>query len=103
MSRPSTPYFGAKAWMPGTRPGMTVEIDAGGAELHSCPPVSELDVLEEPQHPRPGKAAEARVVDRIGDEEVPGPRNDDAADIEARLNERVEKRDRLGRRVDDVV
>ena len=25
LSRPSTPYFGAKAWMPGTRPGMTEE------------------------------------------------------------------------------
>jgi 4-carboxymuconolactone decarboxylase len=26
MSRPSTPYFGAKAWMPATSAGMTVEI-----------------------------------------------------------------------------
>jgi len=28
MSRPSTPYFGAKAWMPATSAGMTVESDA---------------------------------------------------------------------------
>ena len=27
-SRPSTPYFGAKAWMPATSAGMTVESDA---------------------------------------------------------------------------
>jgi hypothetical protein len=30
MSRPSTPYFAAKTWMPGTRPGMTVEKVAQG-------------------------------------------------------------------------
>src|SRR5437879_582340 len=31
MSRPSTPYFDAKAWMPATSAGMTVEIGASDA------------------------------------------------------------------------
>jgi len=30
LSRPSTPYFVAETWMPGTRPGMTQNLNYAG-------------------------------------------------------------------------
>jgi len=36
VSRPSTPYFAAKTWMPGTRPGMTAEWQCYTAPVHSA-------------------------------------------------------------------
>ena len=51
----------------------------------------------------PCKAAEARFVHGIGDEEMPCAGNDNGAGEEARLLKRIEEGHRLRRRIDNVV
>src|SRR5262249_43432891 len=60
-------------------------------------------VLKESHCLRTGEAAEAGIVHRIGDEEMPGTRDHHRADEETRLFESGEKRYGLRPRIDNVV
>src|ERR1700747_1333640 len=60
-------------------------------------------VFEEPHYLRTGEASEAGIIDRIGDEEMPGTWDHHGADEETRLFESGKKRRGLCRRINNVV